>query len=162
MRLVAASRAKHGVMRVFPLSGMRCFVQKYLMLSHVPWLERWLEPRRLALAAIALCGLLPVPAIAAGCLLASQGEGRVTQVIDPRTLRLDDGRDVILAGIEPVAPDDGSDAGNAKRTASRRCRRSSPAATSRCMAKTTPRTVTAASPLWCLSRVPIPRCRPRC
>jgi endonuclease YncB( thermonuclease family) len=93
---------------------MRCFVQKYLMLSHVPWLERWLEPRRLALAAIALCGLLPVPAIAAGCLLASQGEGRVTQVIDPRTLRLDDGRDVILAGIEPVAPDDGSDAGKAK------------------------------------------------
>lgn len=114
MRLVAASRAKHGVMRVFPLSGMRCFVQKYLMLSHVPWLERWLEPRRLALAAIAWCGLLPVPAFAAGCLLAAQGEGRVTQVIDARTLRLDDGRDVILAGIEPVAPDDGSDAGKAK------------------------------------------------
>ena len=114
MRLVAASRAKHGVMRVFPLSGMRCFVQKYLMLSHVPWLERWLEPRRLALAAIVLCGLLPVPSIAAGCSLAPQGEGRVTQVIDARTLRLDDGRDVILVGIEPVAPDDGSDAGKAK------------------------------------------------
>jgi endonuclease YncB( thermonuclease family) len=93
---------------------MRCFVQKYLMLSHVPWLERWLEPRRLALAAIALCGLLPVPAIAAGCLLAPQGEGRVTQVIDARTLRLDDGRDVILAGIEPAMPDDADDANKAK------------------------------------------------
>ncbi len=35
-----------------------------------------------------------------------------------------------------------------KRTASRRCRRSSPAATSRCMAKTTRPIVTAASPPW--------------
>ena len=35
-------------------------------------------------------------------MLAPQGEGRVTQVIDARTLRLDDGRDVILAGIEPA------------------------------------------------------------
>jgi endonuclease YncB( thermonuclease family) len=61
--------------------------------------------RRLT-AAMALCFILPAPAIADGCALPSQGEGRVTQVVDARTLRLDDGRDVILAGIEPVAPDD--------------------------------------------------------
>jgi endonuclease YncB( thermonuclease family) len=61
-------------------------------------------------AAIALCGLLRVaaidPAIAAGCSFAPQGEGRVTEIIDARSFRLEDGRDVILAGIEPVASDD--------------------------------------------------------
>jgi len=80
------------------------------MSSRVPWFER----RRLVAAAIALCGLLPVPAIAGGCLLAPQGEGRVTQVIDARTLRLDDGRDVILAGIEPVTADESGDAGKTR------------------------------------------------
>ncbi len=70
--------------------------------------------RRLTAAAIALCGLLPAHAIAGGCLLAPQGEGRVTQVIDARTLRLDDGRDVILAGIEPVAQNNADDAGKGK------------------------------------------------
>jgi endonuclease YncB( thermonuclease family) len=61
-------------------------------------------------AAIALCGLLLMtavdPAIAAGCAFAPQGEGRVTEIIDARSFRLGDGRDVILAGIEPVASDD--------------------------------------------------------
>jgi len=80
------------------------------MSSRVPWFEC----RRLALAAIALCGLPPTQAIAGGCLLAPQGEGRVTQVIDARTLRLDDGRDVILAGIEPVTADESGDAGKTR------------------------------------------------
>jgi endonuclease YncB( thermonuclease family) len=57
-----------------------------------------------------LCGLLLVaavdPAIAAGCALAPQGEGRVTEIIDARSFRLADGRDVILAGIEPAASSD--------------------------------------------------------
>jgi endonuclease YncB( thermonuclease family) len=61
-------------------------------------------------AAVALCGLLLVaaidPAIAAGCAFAPQGEGRVTEIIDARSFRLEDGREVILAGIEPVATDD--------------------------------------------------------
>ena len=35
----------------------------------------------------------------------SQGEGRVAAVIDARTFRLDDGREVRLAGIEPAATD---------------------------------------------------------
>ncbi len=43
------------------------------------------------------------PAGAAGCVFESQGEGRVTVVIDERTFRLSDGREVRLAGVEPVA-----------------------------------------------------------
>jgi endonuclease YncB( thermonuclease family) len=69
-----------------------------------------LKPARLGRAAVALCGLSLIataePAIAAGCSLAPQGEGRVTEVIDARSLRLEDGRDVILAGIEPIVSDD--------------------------------------------------------
>ncbi|MGF6307575.1 endonuclease YncB(thermonuclease family) [Bradyrhizobium sp. i1.8.4] len=37
---------------------------------------------------------------AAGCNFEIQGEGRVTAVVDARSLRLDDGREVRLAGIE--------------------------------------------------------------
>jgi endonuclease YncB( thermonuclease family) len=42
------------------------------------------------------------PARAAGCSFEAQGEGRVSDVVDARTLHLEDGRDVSLAGIEPV------------------------------------------------------------
>jgi endonuclease YncB( thermonuclease family) len=42
------------------------------------------------------------PADAAGCALESQGEGRVAEILDARTFRLADGREVRLAGIEPV------------------------------------------------------------
>jgi endonuclease YncB( thermonuclease family) len=48
---------------------------------------------------------------AAGCSFEPQGEGRVAAVIDARTFRLTDGREVRLAGIEPVPR------GNADRTA---------------------------------------------
>jgi endonuclease YncB( thermonuclease family) len=69
-----------------------------------------LRSQRPGRAAVALCSLLLAsaaePAIADGCSLPPQGEGRVTDVIDARTLRLEDGRDVILAGIEPIASDD--------------------------------------------------------
>jgi endonuclease YncB( thermonuclease family) len=69
---------------------------------------RSLQFRRLGLVAAALCSLLLAPgrAVADGCALEPQGEGRVTGVIDARTLRLDDGREIILAGIEPAASDD--------------------------------------------------------
>jgi endonuclease YncB( thermonuclease family) len=58
-------------------------------------------------AAVLPCGLMLVaaaasPAIGAGCAFEPQGEGRVAAVIDARTFRLDDGREVRLAGIEPV------------------------------------------------------------
>jgi endonuclease YncB( thermonuclease family) len=42
---------------------------------------------------------------AAGCLFAVQGEGRVAAVIDARSFRLDDGREIRLAGIEPANTD---------------------------------------------------------
>jgi endonuclease YncB( thermonuclease family) len=45
------------------------------------------------------------PASAAGCAFEPQGEGRVVAVIDARTIRLDDGREVRLAGIVPIASD---------------------------------------------------------
>src|SRR4051812_20999096 len=44
-------------------------------------------------------------ASAAGCAFEPQGEGRVAAVIDARTFRLDDGREVRLAGIVPVVTD---------------------------------------------------------
>jgi endonuclease YncB( thermonuclease family) len=45
--------------------------------------------------------------IAANCSFAPQGEGRVTEIIDARSFRLEDGRDVVLAGIEPATSNDG-------------------------------------------------------
>ena len=53
------------------------------------------------------CSLPPrlAPAIAAGCAFEPQGEGRVAAIIDARSFRLEDGREVRLAGIEPVASD---------------------------------------------------------
>jgi endonuclease YncB( thermonuclease family) len=67
-------------------------------------------------AAMLLWGSLFVandPAAAAGCLFEAQGEGRVAAIIDARSFRLEDGREVRLAGIEPVA----AGHGNASRTA---------------------------------------------
>ena len=67
--------------------------------------------RRRSVAALATCSLTLVlvaaasPAGAAGCAFESQGEGRVAAVIDARTFRLEDGREVRLAGIEPASLD---------------------------------------------------------
>jgi len=57
--------------------------------------------------AVSTCSLMLAvaamsPAIAAPCSLEPQGEGRVAAVIDARTFRLQDGREVRLAGIEPA------------------------------------------------------------
>src|SRR5205807_1589554 len=60
---------------------------------------------RACLAAIAVLLLDATSAIAAGCAFEPQGEGRVAAVIDARTFRLDDGREIRLAGIEPATPD---------------------------------------------------------
>jgi len=62
-------------------------------------------------AAMMTCGLVLAaadPAVSAGCAFEPQGEGRVAAVIDARTLRLQDGREVRLAGIEPVAAEKSS------------------------------------------------------
>ncbi|HEV7598707.1 MAG TPA: thermonuclease family protein [Bradyrhizobium sp.] len=45
------------------------------------------------------------PALAAPCSFEPQGEGRVSVVIDGRTFRMDDGREVRLAGIETATAD---------------------------------------------------------
>jgi len=53
-----------------------------------------------------LSAIVPAgPAHAAGCSFASQGEGRVAEIIDGRSFRLADGREIRLAGIEPVPLD---------------------------------------------------------
>ncbi|MBR1155059.1 thermonuclease family protein [Bradyrhizobium sp. JYMT SZCCT0428] len=60
------------------------------------------------IAVMLICGLAVMattPANAAGCIFEPQGEGRVAAVIDARSFRLDDGREVRLAGIVPSAPD---------------------------------------------------------
>jgi endonuclease YncB( thermonuclease family) len=56
-------------------------------------------------AAALLAAVAAHPAVAAGCAFEPQGEGRVAAVIDTRTLRLEDGREVRLSGIEPVVTD---------------------------------------------------------
>jgi endonuclease YncB( thermonuclease family) len=58
-------------------------------------------------AAIVLCGVVIIaaaaePANAAGCAFEPQGEGRVAEILDARSFRLADGREIRLAGIEPV------------------------------------------------------------
>ena len=68
------------------------------------------------------------PALAAACSLAPQGEGRVSAIIDARTFRMDDGREVRLAGIETVTA--------ARRTAALPSVRLLPAAMSPCTEQT--------------------------
>jgi endonuclease YncB( thermonuclease family) len=60
--------------------------------------------RRQCCAAVVLFGvaLASDSAVAAGCAFEVQGEGRVVAVIDARSFRLEDGREVRLAGVEPV------------------------------------------------------------
>ncbi|HET6839210.1 MAG TPA: thermonuclease family protein [Bradyrhizobium sp.] len=66
-----------------------------------------IQSSRARRATILLCGIVLVattarPADAAGCSFEAQGEGRVAAIIDARTFRLDDGREIRLDGIEPV------------------------------------------------------------
>jgi len=67
---------------------------------------------RVAMITLA-CGLLTAagvsPGNAAGCAFEPQGEGRVRTVIDARSFRLEDGREVRLAGIEPAATEKSND-----------------------------------------------------
>jgi endonuclease YncB( thermonuclease family) len=56
----------------------------------------------ISLGAMVVACLATTSAIAAGCKFEPQGEGRVAAIIDGRTFRMDDGREVRLAGIEVV------------------------------------------------------------
>jgi endonuclease YncB( thermonuclease family) len=60
---------------------------------------------RPCIAAVVLGAIAPTlngAALAAPCGFEPQGEGRVSAIIDARTFRMDDGREVRLAGIEMV------------------------------------------------------------
>ncbi|MGJ5175454.1 thermonuclease family protein [Bradyrhizobium oligotrophicum] len=50
-------------------------------------------------------GAAVTPCRAAPCMFAELGEGRVTEIIDARSVRLGDGREVRLAGIEAPPPE---------------------------------------------------------
>jgi endonuclease YncB( thermonuclease family) len=56
----------------------------------------------IALGAMLIAAGSTNAAAAAGCTFEPQGEGRVGAIIDARTFRMDDGREVRLAGIETV------------------------------------------------------------
>ena len=53
----------------------------------------------------ALMALAATPSRAGPCAFEPQGEGHVIEVTDARSFRLADGREIKLAGIEPVASD---------------------------------------------------------
>jgi endonuclease YncB( thermonuclease family) len=55
------------------------------------------------LIAGALLAAIPGAACAAPCQFEPQGEGRVASIVDGRSIRLDDAREVRLIGIEPAA-----------------------------------------------------------
>ena len=57
--------------------------------------------------AIAFCASVAAagPADASGCAFEAQGDGHVAAIIDARTFRLQDGREIRLAGIETVVPE---------------------------------------------------------
>jgi hypothetical protein len=50
-----------------------------------------------------IAGSAATSAIAAGCRFEPQGEGRIVSVIDARTFRMEDGREVRLSGIEMMS-----------------------------------------------------------
>jgi hypothetical protein len=94
------------------------------------------------------------PVDAAGCSFEPQGEGRVTEVIDIRTFRLQDGREVRLAGIEPAVSDKTNRAAAlaaiiAGREVTLRGEDDSPDRYGQ-------------QPAWCSSMAPKHRCRVRC
>jgi endonuclease YncB( thermonuclease family) len=60
------------------------------------------ELAALVLACSLMLVLAAASAGAAGCDFEPQGEGRVAEIIDARSFRLADGREVRLAGIEPA------------------------------------------------------------
>jgi endonuclease YncB( thermonuclease family) len=52
---------------------------------------------------LAVLAIAASPLLAAPCSFEAQGEGRVAEVIDGRSFRLGDGREIKLAGIEPAS-----------------------------------------------------------
>jgi endonuclease YncB( thermonuclease family) len=74
---------------------------RFMFCSTIPFGLRRMTATVVIFAGLALL-FAASPAQAAGCSFEAQGEGRVAEVIDAHTLHLEDGRDISLAGIEPV------------------------------------------------------------
>ncbi|MGY3485677.1 endonuclease YncB(thermonuclease family) [Bradyrhizobium sp. USDA 4011] len=93
---MARTAASRRTTACFPLNGMARMCEdramQNLLIRIVPAAARIL----LASSTIFGCGA----SHATGCNFEIQGEGRVAAVVDARSLRLDDGREVRLAGIE--------------------------------------------------------------
>jgi endonuclease YncB( thermonuclease family) len=95
MRPAAASEA------VFPLSGMdEVCKHAAMVLPFVPARFQRVHARMMLLGLVAL-GSATAPC-AASCAPPELGEGHVAEIIDGRSFRLDDGREIRLAGIEPA------------------------------------------------------------
>ena len=73
---------------------------------HISAISNWLHRLTIVLATVAATAA--TPASAAPYAFEPLGEGRVTAVIDARNFRLEDGRDVRLAGIEAAFPEKAS------------------------------------------------------
>jgi endonuclease YncB( thermonuclease family) len=69
-------------------------------MSSAGWTFRRALSRLLVLAALTIASLASAHAVP--CLFDDQGEGHVAEVIDGKSFRLGDGREIRLAGIEPV------------------------------------------------------------
>jgi endonuclease YncB( thermonuclease family) len=65
----------------------------------------WAHHTLMTLATFGLAVAQPAASLAAPCAFADQGIGRVGEVIDGRSFRLDDGREIRLAGIETSMSD---------------------------------------------------------
>jgi endonuclease YncB( thermonuclease family) len=89
---------------VFPLSGMRELCEHRAMLVSLRPSRYWhARSASIVLSGALVAAPFVAPALAAGCSFAPQGEGRVAAVTNARGFRLEDGREVRLAGIEPVS-----------------------------------------------------------
>jgi endonuclease YncB( thermonuclease family) len=58
---------------------------------------------QVCLSACTALAVLSAPVRATPCAFEAQGDGHVTEIIDGRSFRLSDGREIKLAGIEPTA-----------------------------------------------------------
>jgi endonuclease YncB( thermonuclease family) len=90
---------------VFPLSGMDSLCEHGAMQTAVTTELHCTRRTAITLCTSVFMSILMAasgPAGAGGCAFEAQGDGHVTGVIDARTFRLADGREIRLSGIEPV------------------------------------------------------------
>jgi endonuclease YncB( thermonuclease family) len=106
MRWAAASRDENAAVVGFSAKRNALRMRISAMLAPAIRIEfRHARRAAISLGAVVLIAAASHPANAAGCSFEPQGEGRVAAVIDARSFRLEDGREVRLDGIEPVATD---------------------------------------------------------